>query len=219
MESNMWKKGLVLGIIVLFIGASIIPSTGNIVSENYSQPDTVYVDDDYNESTPGWGYDHFDSIQDGVDAVNESGTVYVYSGTYNESLIIDKSNLLLIGEDISSTIIDANGLPDGLYVTKNNFSIFNFTIRNGYQDGIVIRSSSNCEINNCILYNFSFHGIVLYSYTDGEANNNSISNWSIFNNGKNGIRLYGGYNDMRRNRIVDSNVFPAKTLRNQTNYW
>jgi len=41
----------------------------------------VYVDDDYNESTPGWGYDHFDSIQDGVDAVDEGGTVYVYIGT------------------------------------------------------------------------------------------------------------------------------------------
>ena len=180
MHNKLYKKGLILGIILMLFGVSVAPSTGSIIFLNYEQPDTVYVDDDFNESTPGWGYDHFNSIQDGVDAVNESGTVYVYNGTYNESLIIDKYDLSLIGEDIDTTIIDANGLPDGLYVRNNNFSIYNFTIRNGYQDGIVIRSSSNCEINNCILYNFSFHGIVLYSYDLGETNNNSIINCSIF---------------------------------------
>jgi len=31
---------------------------------------------------PGWQYDHFDNIQDGVDAVCEGGTVYVADGTY-----------------------------------------------------------------------------------------------------------------------------------------
>ncbi|MCK4366311.1 MAG: hypothetical protein KAW45_09685, partial [Thermoplasmatales archaeon] len=33
-------------------------------------PAVVYVDDDYNSSIPGWGVDHFDSIQDGIDAVD-----------------------------------------------------------------------------------------------------------------------------------------------------
>ena len=67
--------------------------------EEYIPPDIVYVDDDYNPSTPGWGLTHFNKIQDGIDAVNENGTVNVYSGIYDEYnpnphealVVIDKS--------------------------------------------------------------------------------------------------------------------------------
>ena len=56
-------------------------------------PSFVYVDDDFTSSTSGWGYDHFDSIQDGIDAVVGS-MVYVYNGTYNEQV---RFNLLTTG--------------------------------------------------------------------------------------------------------------------------
>jgi len=58
-------------------------------------PSIVYVDDDYTSSTPGWLYDHFNNIQEGVDAVCEGGTVYVADGTYNELITIDKPLTLL----------------------------------------------------------------------------------------------------------------------------
>ncbi|MCD6222298.1 MAG: hypothetical protein J7K12_01255, partial [Thermoplasmata archaeon] len=48
----------------------------------------VYVDDDYNSNTPGWQYDHFSSIQPAINAVEENGTVNVYSGTYYENIVI-----------------------------------------------------------------------------------------------------------------------------------
>jgi hypothetical protein len=69
----------------------------------YTTPAIVYVDDDYNSSTPGWQYDHFDMIQDGVDAVAENGTVYVYNGTYYEIISISKPGLKLIVEDKNTT--------------------------------------------------------------------------------------------------------------------
>jgi hypothetical protein len=53
-------------------------------------PSEVWVDDDYNSSTPGWGYDHFDKIQDGINGVVPGGTVNVYSGNYTEQLTIQK---------------------------------------------------------------------------------------------------------------------------------
>ncbi len=55
------------------------------------RPDTVWVDDDYDSDTEGWGYDRFDSIQDGIDAVAEDGMVNVAAGTYEEDLTIDKA--------------------------------------------------------------------------------------------------------------------------------
>lgn len=59
-------------------------------------PNEVWVDDDYNSSTSGWGYDHFDKIQKGVDAVTSTGIVHVYSGNYTEQLVI-QNDLLLEG--------------------------------------------------------------------------------------------------------------------------
>jgi PKD repeat protein len=71
----------------------------NTIQKTIAVPplDIVYVDDDYNPSTPGWGYNHFSSIQDGVDVVSEDGTVYVYDGIYYENVVVDKT-LNLIGE-------------------------------------------------------------------------------------------------------------------------
>jgi len=69
---------------------------------------TVWVDDDYNASIPGWGYDHFDKIQDGIDAVLENGIVYVFNGTYYENVIVNKT-IKLNGENKNTTIIDDCG--------------------------------------------------------------------------------------------------------------
>ena len=48
----------------------------------------VWVDDDYDPSTPGWGIDHFDKVWEGMAAVNAGGTVHVYAGIYFENEII-----------------------------------------------------------------------------------------------------------------------------------
>ena len=74
----------------------------------------VWVDDDFDASTPGWGYDHFATIQDGIDAVGPGGTVHVADGIYNEQLTINKS-------------IDLVGQPGAKIVAPNN------AIRNTYK--------------------------------------------------------------------------------------
>ena len=56
------------------------------------QNNIVWVDDDYNESTPGWNNYSFNTIQAGVNAVDSSetiGIVHVYNGTYPETVIED----------------------------------------------------------------------------------------------------------------------------------
>jgi len=61
-------------------------------------PSEVWVDDDYTETGGNdghtWGYDAFDNIQDGINAVGNS-TVHVAAGIYNERLNISKSLTLL----------------------------------------------------------------------------------------------------------------------------
>jgi len=69
-------------------------------------PTTVYVDDGFDSSTPGWGVDHFAKIQDGINAVAEGGTVNVLPGTYQEQILIQKS-LNLIGAGSGVTFVKA----------------------------------------------------------------------------------------------------------------
>lgn len=71
-------------------------------------PNEVWVDDD----GPDNGYDHFDTIQEGINGVANNGTVYVYPGTYQEQLVINKSITLEgIVENGNKPIIKA---PDTL---------------------------------------------------------------------------------------------------------
>ena len=70
-------------------------------------PTTMYVDDDYHSGTDGWKYDHWDSVQDAVYYI-ENGTVNIASGTYIETIYIYNKSVNLIGDDATTTIIDAN---------------------------------------------------------------------------------------------------------------
>jgi len=60
----------------------------------------VWVDDDYCGSCPNdghaWGTDAFATILDGINAVAESGTVYVPVGTYNEAQYKQRKALSLM---------------------------------------------------------------------------------------------------------------------------
>ena len=97
----MIKKMLIFGFIVLLFGLPIIilyPVEG--IEEN-----TVIVDLTYNENTPGWGIDHFASIQDAIDSdtVTDGWTVYVNKGIYHENISIYKS-INLEGQNTEETI-------------------------------------------------------------------------------------------------------------------
>jgi len=161
------------------------------------EEENVYVDDDYNASTPGWQYDHFNVIQDGIDAVAENGTVYVYNGTYYENIVINKS-ISLIGEDRNTTIIDGNYNGDIINITADNVIIRGFTIINSGNwsyAGIKI-SSNNTSIYDCNICNNGY-GISLYS-----SYNNSIHNCNISNNDWYGVWLGYSYH----NTIYDCNI-------------
>ncbi|MGC9308367.1 MAG: hypothetical protein ACP5FL_06275, partial [Thermoplasmatota archaeon] len=95
-------------------------------------PITVCVDDNYDDSTPGWQYDHFDVIQDGIDAVAENGTVYVANGTYYENVIVNKT-IDLIGEDRNGTIIDGGGNGNVVFTSVDWVNISDFYICNSGQ--------------------------------------------------------------------------------------
>jgi len=183
----------------------------------YNNPgvgDTVYVDDDFNESTPGWGIDHFNKIQDGIDAVNIGGTVYVFNGTYYENVEVWKL-ISLIGENKNTTIIDGGNSGDVVYVSADYVNISQFTIQNSgdnWDSGMDIRSNYTRIANNIILSNW--YGIYLGV---PNSNNTLIGNY-IHSNDYRGITLSNSCNNIISRNIINSNTIAGIGLWYSSNY-
>jgi parallel beta-helix repeat protein len=135
-------------------------------------PVEVWVDDDYDATTPGWGVTHFAIVQHGIDAVEEGGTVHVLAGTYIENITI-QMGLSLMGAMSATTIID--GQSSGHPITINTTSsalVSGFTIT-GFDDfsnpGVQINASEFITVTNN--YFPSGGGIKVIN-----ANNNTITN-------------------------------------------
>lgn len=125
-------------------------------------PSRVYVDDDYDETMYGWGYNYFNTIQEGINAVRENGTVYVSSGFYEENIVVDKT-LSLLGEGRDTTIIDGSESGTIILITGDNVIISGFTLQNCGNDpeyaGILVLSHNNVFSENVITT--TYHGISL----------------------------------------------------------
>ncbi len=185
---------------------------------------TVYIDDDYDENTPGWGVYCFDLIQDGISAVEETGTVYVYSGTYNENVVINKA-IELTGENRNTTIIDGGNIGNVVFINVDSVSVIGFTIQNSLisdnnagikinckhvilsenkvvnnHEGIYLYHSDSNYISNNLLINNNHFGVRLH-----ESNYNLIKGDSVLNNGSYGVSLYhSSYNTILQNIILNN---------------
>ncbi|RLL81718.1 NosD domain-containing protein [Mesotoga sp. BH458_6_3_2_1] len=98
------------------------------IEDQRVNPDSIYVNASSAKSEGSPTYP-FKTIAEGLNAVNENGTIYVAEGTYNENVIINKQGIKLIGEgyeDPSCTKI--NG---AIAVTEANVEISGFMISGG----------------------------------------------------------------------------------------
>ncbi len=177
-------------------------------------PDIVYVDDDFDETTQGWGYDHFDNIQDGIDAVNISGTIYVNKGTYTENILIDRP-LELKGEDRDNTIIDGSGDAYAVILDPNAHNVFimDLTITESLSCGIWLGSPDSI-IENVVLCGFTNDYAVYGKYS---GDNSVIRNCyihdneiGIYDDGSDGMEVYNC-------TIINNSVAGIKSIPSTTN--
>ena len=224
MKGYVTKNILVYCIFFLLVGIYANTTIGIESGQTSQPPEVVYVDDDFNPSTPGWGYDHFDKIQDGITAVQVNGTVIVYSGIYYENLEIIKS-LKLEGEKASTTIIDGRNKSDVVSIRKDWSSINGFTIKNGTHG--IMCSANNVQISgNIISENYGW-GVFL-SGSENVVTGNSIDNNGHYSGtigASGGVYLVIAFsckiikNNIRNN--LETNAFFFKSMFNiwSRNYW
>jgi len=159
------RKGLAVGIILLFVGTGIIPSFAQITekaSPLILRNHWLYVG--------GSGPGNYSSIQAAINATSSGDTVFVYaaSSPYYENVIVNKS-IKLIGEDRNMTIIDGKKIDNPIWIKASFVNVSDFTISNGsdksgYAGIYVIEKKmwppddpplrlSNIHIFNCIIKN------------------------------------------------------------------
>jgi parallel beta-helix repeat protein len=82
--------------------------------------------------------------------------ITVAPGTYKESVTIDKP-LILIGADEKTTIIDATGLPNGIYINGidnpnlANVGIAEFTVQNAKYEGVLAANVTTVTISDLLV--------------------------------------------------------------------
>jgi parallel beta-helix repeat protein len=129
---------------------------------------TLYV----NTSGSGGSYS---TIQDAIDAANESDTIYVYAGVYFENVVVNKT-VNLTGEHRDTTTIDGDGIGFVITVKTDWANITGITVTHGSR-GIYLDSSDNCRIFNNNATSNTVTGIDL-----SNSDNNVISDNIILDN-------------------------------------
>jgi parallel beta-helix repeat protein len=121
----------------------------------------------------------YPTIQEAIDAADSGDTIIVAPGTYNESLVINKT-LTILGLEGSST--DFAGGGSGIAVTIQPDApgtiIDNVVITN-WDQGIFINDTSDCQIYGNVMYYMSDSGIVVKG---NNAANNLIEDNVVYSN-------------------------------------
>jgi len=151
------KKIIAIGIIFLFIGIVVIPSTAQNIekSSSASRGHWLYVG--------GSGPGNYTKIQDAIDASSDGDTVFVYEGIYYEDVLVNKS-ITLLGEDKDTTFIWNPIAENGctVTITANLVNISGFGIFNSScsREGIRMENSKSSTIVDCDIF-LNYGGILI----------------------------------------------------------
>ena len=102
------------------------------------------------------------SIQDGIEIAEENDTVLVRFGEYFETLMIDKSNITIMGDAKNGDLPVLNGkniLPDAGVGTGSNIEINSLIIKNYTANGLMLNRSSAVTFRNIHCENTGLYGL------------------------------------------------------------
>lgn len=202
-------------------------------------PNNVYVDDNFPNPVPGqdpdgagpatnFGFDAFATIQQGVNAVCDSGNVFVAAGTYNEQVTVNKTVQLLGAQAGVDARTGRPGANESIIthtlgpvnILANNVTVDGFVIQGANTDpgsniaalGSGIRTgvaNSGYQIRNNVIQN---NIIGLYLNSGGAAASVVRQNYFLNNNLPGAAGGSAIYSDQGvANVVIDSNRFTGST--------
>ncbi|MDK2826330.1 MAG: nitrous oxidase accessory protein [Methanolobus sp.] len=148
----------------------------------------------------------FSSIQDAIDQAQKNDSIIIYSGTYSETLKVDKPLSIrsssLEPDDV--VITSNNSSASIIHITADNVRISGLTVKgdstNPSVAGIFIEKSKNCHVSNNIISNTQ-DGFYIESSSGNEIQNNTV-----FSNIEHGIHLL----DSTLSKLENNNILNNK---------
>jgi hypothetical protein len=212
----MKRKYLAVGIILLFVGTSIIPAIAQDTKKPSptSRGNWLYVG--------GSGQGNYTRIQDAVDNASNGDTVFVFSGIYHERIHISKS-INLTGEDPTSTIIDGTDVTDAMYETVY---IHSENIEMTELSGFTIKNTKNIDARpRCIIIdgdNIEVHGNIItggmIGIQSGFGTEEHIFRNTITNNVVGCFLYYAELSEVSENNFI-GNFQQAVYLNSRSTLW
>jgi len=183
----MFRKSLLAVFVVFFIlVVSLFPvcSSDDVVCLDGGLCDIVVPDD-------------YESIQDAIDNASVGGcSIFVRSGVYNESVMISKEGVSLIGENSSSTVISGKGFLNVMGVFADFVSVSGFTLTGCFSSGLVVNSSF-VMVDDVVVNGCGGSGIELFY-----SSNVTIKNCKISDINDNAINLKNSDFNLIKENII-----------------
>lgn len=152
----------------------------------------------------------YPTIQEAINAANSGDTIFVYTGIYNESLVVNKT-VTLLGENRDFTIINSSENNDVLQIAATDVYIKGFTLQGtGNSSGVYVGGPFTFTLIGNNIKNNLF-GVYLAGYGDNTIIDNNISNNNI------GIFLNTSNNNAIISNDILSNNFGITSSGNATN--
>jgi parallel beta-helix repeat protein len=181
------KKISLSVIVILFLGTFCLSIA--IV------PDNVYAKTLF---VGGSGPGNYTTIQGAVNGANPGDTIFVYSGTYQEQVMVDKP-LSLVGWSRDTTFVENGGPGCTICVSSDWVNVTGFGLKTSGKlntVGILLNSVHNCNITGNSIFGKEW-GIYLVS----SSNNVIMDNYIPSDPSVGGIGVYLEYSD---NNIVEN---------------
>jgi len=203
----MKKQWVMIGIILLFVGVTIVPTIAQNTekSQTISRGNWLYVG--------GSGPGNYTRIQDAINASSAGDTVFVYddSSPYNESIVIN-TPLTLFGENQTTTQINGITGVRTITVNANWITIKSFTIVGAiglmFVSNVTFENNTldSCDLGGTGQYCRFFNNTIGHSqWSIGIQGNHSVWKYNKFND-PSGFYSNGQYDDVEYNIFINCGV-------------
>ena len=202
-KKHLGKKCLAVGIILLFVGTCIIPTTAQDIEKPLpsSRDNWLYVG--------GSGPGNYTKIQDAINETQEGDTVFVFddSSPYHENLTIDKS-ITLYGENRDTTVLAGLNGTITINITAASVCVSGFTIEQftNWSTAVAIHADSTQIVSNRFITKLQKLYIRINGITAQGANNLIIIN-NEFKENVSAISLTDSYSSVIKNNSVTGGEF------------
>jgi len=210
----------------LINGLSVLYLTGQTTATGRE----IYVDDSFSYPRDGTAEHPYQTISEAINLANDGDSIYVFSGTYNESLTINKHLSLIGGIDDQPSIISYGAeLKYAVDITTDSVTLENFVIQDKgrhitSQYGALVHVTANNvvlqknNISSCDLWGIyldssdgnTISGNVI-NHTKGvfvsSSNNNVFSSNNISNSSFAGINLLSSKSNILYQNRLTTNAF------------